>query len=140
VTTEKIHVRLIDGTEVFVPINARHIDGNRYELLDDKEYEYEDSNYLFEFYPEDIIELRQHKFSDGNVRQVAKELIQLSTRTDREYLEFKFRATLGEIPINKMTADKYRKDIERIKKEKKTGQFIYPSLLETVEKLDVLNK
>ena len=136
--TEKIYIRIIDGTDVYVPINARKIRNNEYEILYDKEYECEETNYLFEFFSGDIVSLGQHRFADGKVGQIASQLIHRGQKLDREYWEFKFYATLGQISISKQTANKYRQEIERIKKEKSSGQFFYPTLLDIIDKLDGL--
>ena len=50
-------------------------------------------------------------------------------------MDFRFKATLGLLKIDKKTALIYEKEIERIQKEKSTGQVFYPSIIETVDKL-----
>jgi len=136
---DKIYVLKIDGSDVWVPINARQLTDNQFELLSDSEYDNLDSNELFQFFPGDIVTVEQHAFSDSTVRPVARRLIHRAPRQDREYLEFKFYATRKELPLDKKTADKYWPIIERIKKEKLAGQFFYPFILDTITELENVN-
>ena len=53
----KVYVHLIDGGDTWAPINAKHIIGNRFEIMEDEEYDSLDSSILFEFYPGDIVEV-----------------------------------------------------------------------------------
>ena len=134
-TINKIYVQMIDGTIGQIPINARQIIDDQYEILKDPEFESIDSNVLFEFYPGDIVKLGQHKFSNGTNGQIAKELIRYSTQPDRKYWEFMFLATIDRLFINQDTFDKYAKEIERIKKEQVKGQFFYPAILDLIDRL-----
>jgi hypothetical protein len=124
-----------------VPIDAKKVADNQYEILEDKEYtDYIDPLYLHEFYPGDIVELGFHTFVDGTTGQVAIRLIREGQWPDRKYNVFKFRATIGQLVKDKKTADFYQIEIERVKKENLNGQFFYPSLIDTTEKLDNLIK
>jgi len=129
---------LIDGTEVWVPIDAKLIHDSQFEIIVNAEFVNSDTNELYEFFPGDVVELENHVFQDGTKGKVAKKLISKGQWTDRDYNEFKFKATFGQLSLDKETANKYHKEIERIKKEKKSGKYFYPSLLDTVEKLDNL--
>lgn len=129
---------MIDGTETWVPINAKLINSDQFEILDNPEFTDLDTNELYEFLPGDIVELQTHVFQDGTRGKIAKKLISNGQWIDRNYMDFKFKATLGLLKIDKKTAHIVHQEIERVKKEKSTGQFFYPSLLETVDKLDNL--
>jgi hypothetical protein len=133
---EKIHIRFIDGVEVYIPIEAKFVNENQYEILNDEEYQTEDPTSLAEFFPGDIIELEPKIFSDGSIGKVAKSLIKKGSFNDRSFLEFKFKVTIGELHINKETATKYNNELSRIKKEKSIGKFIYPAILEALKKLE----
>lgn len=140
-TAEKIYIQLLDGATVFVPVNATRLSDNQYKILDDKEFtDYVDSLYVHEFYPGDIVELEPYKFSNGSKGFVATKLIAAGQWPDRKLNEFKFKAVLGQISIDKESADKYRDEIAKIIKQKSAGQLIYPSLLDTVDKLVGLTK
>ena len=116
-STDKVYVYFIDGTFTFVPINARHINDTLFEILDDPEYSDIDGSVLFEFYPGDIVEVVESENLDNEYRYFAKTIIQPSKRADRDYLEFKYRATQRNLPIDKSTVLTFKDVIKRIKKE-----------------------
>lgn len=126
---------MIEGTVVWVPIKAKLIQDDQFEIVENVIFDNLDINELYEFFPGDIVELEQFVFEDGTKGKVAKKLISKGQWSDRKYLEFKFKATLGLLSICKSTIEKYKNEIERIKKDSNPGEFFYPSLLETVEKL-----
>ena len=138
-TTEKIYVHLIDGTDVWVPVEAKQVESGQFIILENNEYtDYVDSNYLFEFYPGDTVELGASSFIDSKKVQVAKRLIKKGQWQDRNLNEFKYKAAQGQLSIDQATADKYRDEIELIKKEHLAGQFFYPAIIETMNKLESL--
>ena len=134
--TEKIYVRMIDGTMSLVPVIARGIQNKQFEILDDDEYSLIDDSVLFEFYPGDIVEVDDHEDMDDEYQYDAKELIRPSNMNDRLYLEFKFRATCSELSITHETPVKYKHVIERIKTEIASGKFFYRGIRETIKYLD----
>ena len=131
---------MIDGTETWVPINAKLINNDQFEIIENPEFNDLDTNELYEFLPGDIVELENHAFQNGTSGKVAKKQISKGHWSDRNYMDFKFKATLGLLNIDKKTAQIYQKEIERVKKEKSTGQFFYPLIIETVDKLEKLLK
>jgi hypothetical protein len=133
-------VRLIDGTDVFVPINAKIVGPNKFEILPDSEFDFEDPNLLFEFFPGDIVEGRQNSFSDGTNGFLASRLERPSDFPDRRFLEFKYLAAQEQIPIDKITADKYRVEIDRVQDDLRSGQIYYPPVVETCQKLKKLTE
>jgi hypothetical protein len=139
-TIQKIYIHLIDGTDVWVLINARYIQDAQFEIIENNEYNALDTKGLFEFYPGDIVELDEHVLSDGTKRQVAKKLISKGQWPDRKFYEFKYKATLKRLNIDKQTAQFFRVEIERVKMEHSTGQIFYPTIIETVNKLDNLDQ
>jgi hypothetical protein len=137
---DKVYIHVIDGTDVFIPVDARKVASEQYQLLNDEMYADGDPNCLFEFFVGDMVEVEQHRFADGKYGFVAKKLIQSGDREDRSYWEFKFKATVGQLPIDRHTVQKYKRDIERVKGEINQGQFLYPSLVETLKKLDNVSR
>jgi len=136
---DKIYIQLLDGSITWTLVRAKIVSDNQYEILEDAQYtEYVDPLYLHEFYPGDIVGLGSLRFIDGTTGQVAIRLVKEGQWNDRKYNAFKFKATVGQLAIDKNTAEFYMTEIERIKKEKFMGQFLYPSLIETAEKLDKL--
>jgi len=137
---DRIYIKIIEGTQAWVLINAQQIQDDNFEILADSEFDDLDSSRLFEFYPGDIVKLGHQTFSNGTHGRVAKNLILLSTGPDRKYWEFMFLAVIDRIAINLDTSEKYNKEIERIKKEHKLGQFFYPVVLTIIDKLDNLKR
>jgi len=132
----KLYIQLLDGTTIWVPVNVNRIGNNQYMILEDNEYtDYTHPLYLHEFYPGDVVESGIQTQQDGTTIEIAQKLINEGQWTDRKFNVFKFKATLGQLPINKMTADCYQNEINRVKNEYADGQFFYPSLMNTVEKL-----
>ena len=135
-TSNKIYVQLLDGSTTWTLVDAKRVADGQYEILEDKGYtDYIDPLYLHEFYPGDTVELGLHVFVGGTTEQVAIRLIKEGQWSDRKYKVFKFKATIGQLIIDKKTADFYQNEIERVKKENLNGQFFYPSLIDAVEKL-----
>ncbi|WP_225000410.1 hypothetical protein [Cesiribacter sp. SM1] len=140
-TTQAIYVHLIDGTDTWVPVKARIVQDNQYEILENSEFIRDaDPNYLFEFYPGDTVETVPHTFKDGKKGNIAKKLIREGKWQNRKYNEFLYKAILGLLNIDIHTADKYRDEIERVKKENSAGQFFYPAVLNTIVKMDSLTR
>lgn len=140
-TTQRVYVHLIDGTDIWIPVNARIVQDNQYEILDDSEFKDDaDPNYLFKFYPGDIVEIGTHTFEDGKKGVVAKKLISQGQWQNRKYNDFLFKATLGQLNIDTYTADKYRDEVERVKEEQSAGQAFYPAIVDTIDKLEGLTR
>jgi hypothetical protein len=137
-TIQKIYVHLIDGTDVWVPINVKQIQGNQFEILENKIYSETDTDELFEFFPGDVVESEEHTFQDGTKGQTAKKLISKGTWPERKFNEFMYKAALKQLNIDKQTAHLFREEIERVKTEYSAGQIFYPTIVETVNKLDDL--
>jgi hypothetical protein len=136
---DKIYIQLLDGSTTWTLVRARKVSVDQYEILEDKQYtECIHPLYLHEFYPGDIVGLGSHTFRDGTTGQVALRLVKEGRWPERKYNVFKFKATVGQLTIDKKTAELYKKEIERLKKENLMGQFFYPSLIEANEKLDKL--
>ena len=138
--TDRIYIKIVEGTQAWVLINAQQIQDDNFEILADSEFDDLDSSRLFEFYPGDIVKLEHHTFSNGIGGKVAKNLISLSTSPDRKYWELMFLAAVDRITINLDTAEKFNREIERIKEENRTGQFFYPGVLTIIDQLDNLKK
>jgi hypothetical protein len=138
-TVDKLHIQLLDGSTAWVPIDVKGLGENIFEILTDTEYtEYADPLYVFEFYPGDTVESGQQIFSNGTRGLIAAKLIKAGQWPDRKLNEFKFKGTTGTLTISTETADEYKIEREQIKKDHESGQFYYPKLIETIEKLDKL--
>lgn len=137
--TEKIYIQLLDGATAYIPVNAIRLSNSQFQILDDKEFkDYVDTLYVHEFYPGDIVELGPHKFHDGSTGEVALKLIKSGQWPDRKLNEFKFKATLGQLTIDRLTANNYRNEIEKIKISIAKGQIFYQDILDAINSLDNL--
>lgn len=72
---ETVYIHKIEGTEVWIPVKARRVSDNQFELLNDKEFNDLDEADRLDNYPGDIVTLQEHVFSDGEMGKVVKELI-----------------------------------------------------------------
>lgn len=132
--SEKIYIELIDGTTSFLRVNALKVGADKYQIEFDKEFEKMDSDCLFEFFPNDIVKVREHRFSDGTSGKLANELVESGNWKNRNLTEFMFKATSGKLELNKLTLKKYSDEIENIWNEK-DSRFFYPKLIETIKTL-----
>jgi hypothetical protein len=110
--------------------------GNTYEILNDETY-FENSGPLtvFEFYPGDIIQTEPRKFSDTTTVETAIRIIEQGQWPDRKLYEFKFKAISGELEINRNLVEIFSAEIRTIISERESGQFLYPGLSETIDKI-----
>lgn len=135
-TTHSIYIHLIDGTDVWVLIQAKHVQNNQFEIIETNEYTVSATKGLFQFFPGDVVELDEHVLSDGSKRHVAKKLVSKGQWPDRKFNEFKYKAMLKQVSIDKEAVKEFEVEIKRIKAEYSKGQIFYPTLMETVNKLD----
>jgi len=138
--TDKVYVQLIDGATVWVPTNAHKLGDNEYLILLDSEFDENDPINLCEFIPGDLVALDQQTFQDGTTGLVCRHLIKSSSRPDKKYFDFLFKATLGQLEINTTTRDNFKTEIEKIKQQKLAGQYFYPAILTTIDQLDKFTK
>ena len=132
--SKKIFIEMIDGTSAFLRVNAKKVGENEYKIESNKEFEQLESDCLFEFFPDDIIKVKEHIFSDGTTGKVANELLKSGEWTNRKLNEFMFKATSGKLELNKLTLKKYSDEIEKVWNEK-DNRFFYPKLIETIKTL-----
>ena len=92
----KIYIRLLEGPETLVPISARLLEGNTFEILDNPYLDLdEDVTSIWEFFPGDIVSCEKR----GNDLR-AKELLS-STFPDRRLYQIIFLivSTLGNASV-----------------------------------------
>lgn len=134
--TTEIYVSLIDGVQCWFPAKAKPLGDNQFLILNNNEFERNDYSSLPEFIPGDTVSLAGKTFQDGDKKNVATTLIKSSLHPDKMFFEFLYHATFGDIRIDKSTLEKYKLEIERIKKESSAGRYFYPAILEMIDKLD----
>ena len=134
--TDKVYVQLIDGAIAWVLTNAQKLSDNEYLILPDQEFDENDPTNLCEFIPGDIVALDKQTFQDGTTGLVCRQLIAASNRPDKKYFDFLFKAAIGQLEINITTIDNFKTEIEKIKQQQSAGQYFYPAILTTIDKLD----
>jgi len=139
-TTVKIQIKLIDGTETWIPAMAKEITLDKYVILHSGIFENLDNTELFEFYPGDIVKLNIKDFSDGSSSYIASELLQAGNFPDRNYREFMFLILVSRVRSTENVYVKYHNEIRKAKKERDLGIFIYPQISSFIDQLDLLNK
>ncbi len=110
---------MIDGTVTWVPVNAKLINNDQFEIIENPELTDIDTNELYEFLPGDIVQLENHVFQNGTSGKVTKKLISKGHWTDRNYMDFKFKATLGLLKIDKKNSS----DISERNRTSKKGNI-----------------
>jgi hypothetical protein len=74
--TDKIYIKLLDGTIAWIPVDAERIAENQYKILEDDEFKVDDNPlHLHEFYPEDIVETDFQTFTEGKKVKIAIEIL-----------------------------------------------------------------
>lgn len=72
-----IYITLLEGTSVLVPVKARKINQNIYEILENDSFDSNDATSIWEFFPGDLVECRKDKDVDSNEElTVASKLIE----------------------------------------------------------------
>jgi hypothetical protein len=131
-SNKKVYVRAIEGIPFGLPLPVRHLDGDKYLILDTNEFDPDDSSCLLEFLPGDIVRVKG---------EYAVEMIS-TTAKDREYWALLFRIAWGEdsSAIVRHQAD-YTNAIARITHEvDESVRWHYPAVREWVERHRDLGK
>jgi hypothetical protein len=105
-----IYIRMIDGVETLIPVNAKPIDNNIYEIIDNEDMHLdEDATCIYEFFPKDIVrcEIKQNSFFTIKKKEclfiLAYELISSTFPNRRIHqLIFLIVKNLGKITFNQL--------------------------------------
>jgi len=131
----KIYVRAIEGTEVYLPMPARHLANDRYLLLDSDEFDPNDTYRLCEFLPGDTVQVVSRTISgDPQPIPVAETLIS-TTSKDRAYWDLLFRLVSDGPSVELEMTDLRRQAAERISRELDDSErYHYPATRRWMEK------
>ena len=129
---------MIDGATCYIPTSAKFIDDAKYLILDSEYFDQEDTGVLLEFIPGDTVEVVKHIFQDKTKGLLAKSLIKASDNSDKKLFDFLFKATKQTLPIEIDTRKNYLKEIRYVNERVLTGEFFYPTIIETIKKLEKL--
>lgn len=122
---DKIYVRFIYGLLEWVPVNAREIKHEVFEILPDDIYNDLDRCELFEFYPGDIVRVEQSECVDDDYQYKAISLISTPDINERLYKEFLFYSVTDQIANYYEATEEYRSVLKRIRQEIIDGLFVY---------------
>lgn len=137
---EIIYVRLLEGTETFVPINAKHIDENLYEIVHNKYLQLEDdATSIWEFLPGDVVRCIKKKdvFSplkeSNNTILLATELISSTFPNRKLYkLIYMIVENLGNIEFSELKG--FENEIKQLYDNKDIFQRNHPIVKKWIEK------
>ena len=132
---EKIYVQMIDGIKSYILAKAEKISEGKYKIIEIDEYTPNDKNILFEFKPNDIVNVKEHEFTSSKSKGLlAYEYSDEQTQI-LDYNQFLFRILNSDIPSNEEIKEKYNEFIEKIKNELADGVWHYPGIKEWINAL-----
>lgn len=127
---EKIIIHVIDGSDMWLVVNAEQIEGDKYLIRDffEEEFDADDTSILPQFIPGDLVitELKQNE--NGKQFRIAKTLIGPSKHEEKTYFELLYKLVMGNRPKDKLERTNYKDSIARVRKELKDGKFHYPAV------------
>ena len=133
-----VYVRLVEGTEVMVPVAARENEDGTVSLLANAEFDPEDSSTLFEFLPGDEVRAKSATLLvDGKPEsvRVASELVRSSAQ-DREYWHVLFSVAFGAQTHLALPTHQLHAVAQRIRAETDSGRrWHYPSVVAWARKV-----
>jgi hypothetical protein len=133
--TVKINIPAFDGVSLRMPIKAKSLGNNQFLILNNNEFDCTDYSFLPKFIPGDIV-LAPMEFDEGENKNIDLSLVKQSSHPDKKFFEFLYHATVGDLATDKTSLTKYKAEIHRVKDEYAKGRYFYPSILETIDKLD----
>ena len=129
---------MIDGVTCWAATKALHIESNTYLIGDNDYFDEGDSSVLPEFIPGDLVRTTEHEFSDKALGLLAKELVRPSGNPNKYLFEFLFKAAKQTLRIDMETKTNYSEQIQEVKERELSGEFFYPTILDTIRKLNEL--
>lgn len=109
---QQIYVRLIDGVEVFVPVVARQLDEDVYEIMEIPSFDLDDFSSIWQFFPGDVVRCEKKIFHNKNFGLLANELIS-STFPDRKLHELIFLIVYSQGKVAVENLQGFQKEIKQ---------------------------
>jgi hypothetical protein len=130
---EKIYIHMIDGTDIWIPVEAEKLNHNEYLIGSFSDFDPEDASVIPQFIPGDIVsvELKQDKASDGV--NVAKSLVRASSHKDKKYFNLLYRILVNNKPKDKIEIMEYKGELLKVKSEIGAGKFHYSAIVDYVK-------
>jgi len=136
-TINKIYIRFIDGVNVLIPVEAKLLTKNHYEILPNNEFDYMDNTILFEFGIGDLVkckfininnspeatfiatELIKSGSQQNDIKRMLYDILQNNPKPkhifenyDKSVIEYLFNDNLMKYPDLINWIEKYRSSIQ----------------------------
>ena len=122
---EKIIIHVIDGTDMWLVVNAEKVEVDKYLIKDffEEEFDAGDTSMLTQFIPGDLVITELKANENGERFRIAKSLIEPSKHKEKTYFELLYRLVTGNKPKDTLERTIYKDSIERVRTELKDGTF-----------------
>ena len=125
----KIYVRFVDGTNVYIPVDARFVSDNIYQILPDSEFDYDDDATLFEFGPQDIVKVKSQQLAADRSVPVAYELVTVGEKNNLQK-RLLFYILMNEPNPQDLLDGVSQQDIASLMSKINEASFMYPTIKE----------
>jgi len=129
--TDKIYVHMIDGADIWVPVEVERLNDNEFLIKTFDDFDTDDTSVIPQFIPGDIVTLKQRTIDNKELR-TAESIVKPSGNKDKNYFDFLYRTLSGDKLKDDNERLKYKDIITRIKNEIKDGKFHYPAIVNYV--------
>lgn len=126
---DNIFIRLLEGTETFVPVEAKHLGSNIFEITKNSDLDLEeDVTSIWEFFPGDVVSCEKRE----DIR-VATELLRSTFPNRRLYeLIFQIVESFGRISLEELSD--YRIELQELTNNTSISQRKHPVVREWIER------
>jgi hypothetical protein len=125
--TEKIYIHMIDGTDIWVPVDVERLNNNEFIIKKFDDFDPEDTSVIPQYIPGDIVTLKPRTIDNKELRTV-ESIVKPSDNKHKDYFEFLYRTITGDKLKDENERLKYKDIIIRTKNEIKDGKFHYPAI------------
>jgi hypothetical protein len=134
--TEKIYIHMIDGTDIWISVDAIEQADNHFWIQTFDDFDPDDTSIVPQFIPGDIVTCKPK--TNENELRTAHSLIKPSDDKDKDYIEFLYRTVTGDKLKNDNERLKYKDAITRTRKEIRDGKFHYPAIVNYVTGIETM--
>jgi hypothetical protein len=125
----KIYVEFVDGVPFCVPVEATFISEGIYQILPNKEFDYEDDSVLFEFGQQDVVRVKVGQFVDGKQALRAYELVESGDQRNLQKRLLSY-ILMKEIAPFDLLDNVDKNEIRALESKINGADFMYPSIKE----------
>ena len=129
----KIYIHVIDGSDCWMPAEAKQVDDGQFEVVVFDEFDPNDNSVIPQFILGDIVTIRK-EVQGNNQFWLADRLIKRSTREDKMHFEFLYRTIIGDKLKDSIERYQFRHVIKKIRDEIENGSGIYYPAVENYVK------